>query len=132
MRHEAPRLSSSYCLGFGTNALKILRRLIRGRSFPLEEKGVIEEEGVTSLKFLHTIYRNPEVPLPVRMKAAAIAIEYELPRLAVTASIHGGDFADQLERALKRSLQIIEAVVESKPTTNPALKPMIPDRRFRR
>jgi hypothetical protein len=36
------------------------------------------------------------------MKAAAIAIEYGLPRLAVTASIHGGDFADQLERALKR------------------------------
>jgi hypothetical protein len=42
------------------------------------------------------------------MKAAAIAIEYGLPRLAVTASIHGGDFADQLERALKQSSQILK------------------------
>src|SRR4030095_1098174 len=98
-----------------TNALKILRRLIRGRSFPLEEKGVIEEEGVNSLKFLRTIYRTPEVPLPVRMKAAAIAIEYELPRLAVTASIHGGDFADQLERALKQSSQILKRWLKANP-----------------
>ena len=28
----------------------------------------LEEEGVTSLKFLQTIYRNPEVLLPVRMR----------------------------------------------------------------
>ena len=66
----------------------------------------LEEEGVTSLKFLQTIYRNPEVPLPVRMKAAAIAIEYELPRLAVTATVNAGDFAVQLDRAVERSRKI--------------------------
>ena len=69
---------------------------------------MLEEEGATSLRFLQTIYRNPEVPLPVRMKAAAIAIEYEHPRLAITATLNSGDFADQLEQAVKRS-RMIEA-----------------------
>ena len=105
----------------------------------------LEEEGVTSLKFLQTIYRNPEVPLPVRMKAAAIAIEYELPRLAVTATVNAGDFAVQLDRAVQRS-QMIQAkpMIEANATTSepsdtnrPAQtngdgKPMIVDRRYRR
>ena len=54
------------------------------------------------------LYRNPEVPLPVRMKAATIAIEYEFPRLAVTATVNAGDFADQLEKAVERS-RMVEA-----------------------
>ena len=73
----------------------------------------LEEEGVTSLKFLQTIYRNPEVPLPVRMKAAAIAIEYELPRLAVTATVNAGDFAVQLDQAVERSRKV--SMIEAKP-----------------
>jgi len=82
-----------------------------------------------------------------------LQFEYELPRLAVTATVNAGDFADQLEKAVKRS-QIIEA----KPMTNvsrenvsseasgtktlsngkPPMQvsvqppPMVPDRRFRR
>src|SRR5262245_28451926 len=103
-----------------------------------------EEEGVTSLKFLQTIYRNPEVPLPVRMKAAAIAIEYELPRLAVTATINSGDFAVQLDRAIERSRTVIEAkpiedsVSDPSNTKTPVVqpsnghKPSIPDRRYRK
>ena len=103
-----------------------------------------EEEGVTSLKFLQTIYRNPEVPLPVRMKAAAIAIEYELPRLAVTAMVNAGDFADQLEQAIERSRKV-SPMIEAKPMVEASVatasatkrplsngKPMIPDRRYRR
>src|SRR5215831_15204115 len=103
---------------------------------------MLEEEGVTSLRFLQTIYRNPEVPLPVRMKAAAIAIEYELPRLAVTATIDSGDFAEKLERAIDRSRKVIEAkpVInvssdnDTKPTVQPlnGHKPSVPDRRYRR
>jgi hypothetical protein len=105
----------------------------------------LEEEGVTSLKFLQTIYRNPEVPLPVRMKAAAIAIEYELPRLAVTAMVNSGDFGVQLDRAISRSRMIeakpmIEgtATVSASDLTRPHVqtngdgKPMIVDRRYRR
>ena len=89
------------------------------------------------------LYRNPEVPLPVRMKAATIAIEYEFPRLAVTATVNAGDFADQLEKAVERSRMIeakpmIEAnVTKSEPSdskrpvqTNGDGKPMIVDRRY--
>jgi hypothetical protein len=65
-----------------------------------------EEERLTALKFLQTIYCNGEVPLPVRMKAAAIPIEYELPRLAVTAMVDGGDFAAQLDQAIERSRRV--------------------------
>jgi hypothetical protein len=95
---------------------------------------MLEEEGITSLRFLQAIYRNPEVPLMTRMRAAIAALQFEHPKLAVTASIEAGDFADQLERALKRSSQIIEAApsIEAKSTTDAALKPMIPDRRYRR
>jgi hypothetical protein len=106
-----------------------------------------EDEGVTSLKFLQTIYRNPEVPLPVRMKAAAIAIEYEFPRLAVTATVDGGDFAVQLDQAVKRSRMIEgKPIIEGNGSANVSgdvpsdtkqvsngVKPMtIPDRRYRR
>jgi hypothetical protein len=104
-----------------------------------------EEEGVTSLKFLQTIYRNPEVPLSVRMKAAAIAIEYELPRLAVTATLNGADFAVQLDQAVERSRKVspmIEANVSSDDvssnTERPHVeasnghKPSVVDRRYRR
>ncbi|MGB8555301.1 MAG: hypothetical protein WCD73_18430 [Pseudolabrys sp.] len=105
----------------------------------------LEEEGVTLLKFLQTIYRNPEVPLPVRMKAAAIAIEYELPRLAVTATVNSDDFAIQLDRAIERSRMIeakpITNVTASASASNPTRpqvqvsnggKPTIVDRRYRR
>jgi hypothetical protein len=104
----------------------------------------LEEERVTSLKFLQTIYRNPEVPLPVRMKAAAIAIEYELPRLAVTATVDAGDFAVQLDQAVERSRKV--SMIEGKPTIEGNVaseasetkrplsngKPTIIDRRYRK
>jgi hypothetical protein len=109
---------------------------------------MLEEEGVTSLRFLQTIYRNPEVPLPVRMRAAMAALQFEHPKLAVTANIESGDFADQLERAVKRSRMIvakpmIEANVSSdtanvSDTKRPHVqasnggKPTIVDRRYRR
>ena len=100
----------------------------------------LEEEGVTSLKFLQTIYRNPEVPLPVRMKAAAIAIEYELPRLAVTATINSGDLAVQSSRAIEKQNRMIEtkpmiegsANVSTGDTKSLNGKPTIIDRRYRK
>jgi hypothetical protein len=81
------------------------------------------------------------------MRAAAIAIEYELPRLAVTATVDAGDFADQLEQAIERSRKVsmIEARANdtanvsdnvSSDTKRPQVsnggKPFVPDRRFRR
>ena len=59
-----------------------------------------------ALTFLQSIYQNEAVPLPVRLRAAAIAIEYERPRLAVTALIDEASFAARLDKAVERSQKI--------------------------
>src|SRR5215831_16913534 len=59
--------------------------------------------------YLKSIYNDPLQPTNVRMRAAAIAIEYERPRLAVTAVLpDDGRFAERLEKALARSGQVLE------------------------
>jgi hypothetical protein len=108
------------------------------------------EEGEGSLSFLQAIYRNPEVPLPVRMRAAMAALPFENPKLAVVATVDGNkDFAFQLDQAVERTRRVL--MIEDKPmigantsanassdTTKPQVqvsnghKPTIPDRRYRR
>jgi hypothetical protein len=101
--------------------------------------------GTKAIDYLRSVYQNPLQPDNVRMRAAAIAIEYELPRFAVTATLNSGDFAVQLDRAIENSRKVIEAtpvsastipnvgVSEPKPlVTNGVLKPSVPDRRYRR
>jgi len=101
----------------------------------------------TPLEFLQAVYANEGFPISVRMRAAIEAAQYVHPKLAVTATVGGGDFADQLERAIDRSRKIIEAkpmisvssdVPSDGSDTKPPVQPsnggdlMIPDRRFRR
>jgi hypothetical protein len=102
--------------------------------------------GTKAIDYLRSVYQNPLQPDNVRMRAAAIAIEYELPRLAVTATVSGGDFAEQLDRAVESSRKVIEAkpMIEAKTSSETAKvsdtphvasnghKPTIPDRRYRR
>jgi len=90
---------------------------------------------------LKAVYRNPEVPLSVRMRAAMACLPFETPKLAVTAQITGGDFATLLDRRLKRieEMKLIETangakVIDAKPQpveTKPVLA-RTNDRRFRR
>src|SRR5215475_10709471 len=63
----------------------------------------------TSLDLLRAIYRRGDLPLSTRMRAATAALPHEHPKLAVTAVINEGDFAEQLEQAIKRSRKVIEA-----------------------
>ena len=108
------------------------------------------EEGEGSLRFLQAIYRNPEVPLPVRMRAAMAALPFEKPKLAVVATVDGNkDFAFQLDQAVERTRRVL--MIETKPiieanvssdnvssnTTRQASngdghKPSVVDRRYRR
>jgi hypothetical protein len=74
----------------------------------------------TSLDLLQAVYRNPNVPLSVRMRAAGMAIPYELPKLSVVASINDpAGFAERLERAIERSglrpLMLEAKVIEPRP-----------------
>ena len=62
----------------------------------------------SSLDFLRAVYRSPSQPMARRMRAAQIAVEYEHPRLAVTALMDGKAIGAALERALKRSGKFID------------------------
>ena len=61
-------------------------------------------DGETALGLLQEVYRNKRVPLSTRMRAATIAIQYEVPKLAVTGYMRDdASFAVALERAIQRS-----------------------------
>ena len=67
-------------------------------------------EGATALELLQAIYRNPQVPLPVRIRCATEALPYENPKLSAVAlaSMDANDFAARLDRAIMRSGKLTE------------------------
>jgi hypothetical protein len=68
------------------------------------EAAVEAPDGETALRLLQAVYRNKRAPLSIRMRAAALAIPYESPKLAVTALLHDEvSFAAALDRAIQRS-----------------------------
>jgi len=98
--------------------------------------GTLSGEEGDALAFLRATYRDPMQPTSIRLRAAQIAIEYERPRLAVTAVINGDDWAQRLDRAIERSnaARVIEhapsapkdenVVVRERPVVGPSPTPM--------
>ena len=74
-----------------------------------DEDSIVVPPGANSLEFLQAIYRSSDQPMARRLKAASIAIQYESPRLAVTAVLDSRDsFAVQLQAAIDRSNKALE------------------------
>jgi len=67
-------------------------------------------EGDNALSFLQAVYRDSDLPLPVRMRAAIECLPFEAPKLSATAILSQPDFGVRLERAIARSgVKLIEA-----------------------
>jgi hypothetical protein len=69
-------------------------------SEPSEGEPVALPLQATSLQFLQSIYRDPAQPLGVRMRAAALAIAYEHPKLSVSVTGVAG-FGNAMERLMQ-------------------------------
>ena len=69
-----------------------------------EEEGVIEEEPeLDAHGYWVKVYRDKREPTHVRIRAAALALEVEKPKLKAAAIIYGGSFAVSLEKAIERT-----------------------------
>ena len=92
----------------------------------------IPPDGI-SLDLLRAVYRNNQLPLTTRMRAAIAALPFEVPKLAVTAVVSEQDFATVLDRRLKRIEEMKANAIEATPVIDgEKVDARLPDRRFRR
>jgi hypothetical protein len=57
----------------------------------------------TSLDFHQAVYRNPSLPIPTRQRSAIAALQFEHPKLAMTAVVDESSFAFRLDKAIERT-----------------------------
>jgi hypothetical protein len=89
-----------------------------------------------SLELLQSVYRDEEVALHVRMRAAIECLPFENPKLSATAiaAFDGQTFAQALDRAIERSrnpLMLNAPTIEHEPLPASTLKKSFP-RNYRR
>jgi hypothetical protein len=70
-----------------------------GEATPAQPPPVDGPEAETPLDLLRSIWRDRELPLSTRMRAAIAAAPYVHPKLSVSASFSGKGIADAIERA---------------------------------
>jgi len=80
------------------------------------EVGEPETEDVNSIDYLRRIYRDPNQPIAVRMRAAIESLPYENAKITAVAigKLTGQDFYTRLEKAVRiQEARLIEAQVIS-------------------
>jgi hypothetical protein len=73
----------------------------------LNERALALPSDAMSLDLLQAIYRSAKQPLPVRMRAAALALPHEFPKLqaVISADVLEQAFGNRLERARLRTIE---------------------------
>lgn len=63
------------------------------------------------MELLQAVYRDRGQPLSVRMRAATVALPFEVPKLSAVAVMNGDDFGARMDRAIAASrgeMKVIE------------------------
>ena len=80
-----------------------------GRIEQATEKALELEPNATSLDLLRAVYRCAALPLPTRIKCAIAAVQFEHPKLAVTAVIPQGDeWVKRMDECIEASSKVLE------------------------
>jgi hypothetical protein len=103
------------------------------------EKVEEPDPNLTPIDYLLIRMRDPRTEEGVKTRIAIALLPFTAPKLAVTATIEGKDFASLLDRAVARSAQVRDAIaqvqeakVEPEPVTAQPILPPVPDKRYRR
>ena len=79
---------------------------------PMVEPSAAGPEVASSLELLQSVYRDRTQPLSTRMRAAALSLPFEHPKLSVSANISAG-FGGRMERLM--SQRGTPAVIDANP-----------------
>ena len=73
-------------------------KITQGSEPTLEDDPLQLSANASGLDGLQAVYRNPRLPLQMRIRAIIAALPFETPKLAVTATVSEHDFAILLDR----------------------------------